>query len=616
MAKTNLQTISEIFNDNLFRIPDYQRGYSWIEKNLKDFWGDIRNLDSHRIHYTGMITVELKNDIYYIVDGQQRLTTVMILLKVLLDSFSDDDWIDDKEKMDYVKKYLYSKIGKEGKGTKIYFGYEKDNPSDIYYRTKILDLEESAVFSEPEETLYTKNLKFAKKYFQKEIQGKGKQELEKLLLKVTKQLKFNFYELDDELDEFVTFETMNNRGKPLTTLELLKNRLIYLTTLLKNNDDDEKIKLRNDINNAWKTIYEYLGKPSNEIIIDDKFLKDHWIMYFTYDRSVEDPEKEFLLNKHFTQQKVINYFNQELLNLMPAKKHEICIGYDDIQKYVFDIQKSVVQYYWMLNPEKSNFSDELQRWLSKINRLGYDTFKPLILALLLERERYINSFTEKNFIKVFRIIEHYMFVKFYTDKGSRTDNTEFFKLANKLHSKKNFSEILTDLESKILEDGNSKVFRVKKFIEIITDPDKKGWYEWKGIEYLLYEYELSLLEKYKGEQKVIYEHINRQSIEHIYSQQAGDYCVPKVDSIYIHMLGNLLLLSTSNNSSLGNKCFNKKIEHYKNSSYSAIEVSQLETWCNEEIYNRGKQILEFASTRWSIKLDEVSVRTLLGILKH
>ena len=102
---------------------------------------------------------------------------------------------------------------------------------------------------------------------------------------------------------------MNNRGKPLTTLELLKNRLIYLTTLLPNNDNSETSRLREDINNAWKTIYEYLGKNTKSIISDDKFLKDHWIMYFTYDRGVANVEREFLLNKYFTQQRVQNDYD-------------------------------------------------------------------------------------------------------------------------------------------------------------------------------------------------------------------------------------------------------------------------------------------------------------------
>jgi len=162
MANNNLKTLSELFNDKVFRIPDYQRGYAWEKLQINDFWSDLNNLDKDRTHYTGMITVKNKEEYYHVINGQQRLTTIMILLKVVLDQFDDEDWIDDKEKNDYVKKYLFRKIGKEGKNLKVIFGYEKDNPSDCYFKTKILDLKDSDCYSVAQETLYTKNLQYAK----------------------------------------------------------------------------------------------------------------------------------------------------------------------------------------------------------------------------------------------------------------------------------------------------------------------------------------------------------------------------------------------------------------------------------------------------------------------
>jgi len=162
MANNNLKTLSELFNDKVFRIPDYQRGYAWEKLQINDFWSDLNNLDKDRTHYTGMITVKNKEEYYHVINGQQRLTTIMILLKVVLDQFDDEDWIDDKEKNDYVKKYLFRKIGKEGKNLKVIFGYEKDNPSDCYFKTKILDLKDSDCYSVAQETLYTKNLQYVK----------------------------------------------------------------------------------------------------------------------------------------------------------------------------------------------------------------------------------------------------------------------------------------------------------------------------------------------------------------------------------------------------------------------------------------------------------------------
>ena len=76
------------------------------------------------------------------------------------------------------------------------------------------------------------------------------------------RLKFNYYEIDDSLDVYVTFETMNNRGKDLSHLELLKNRLIYLSTLL-HEDDETKGRLRTCLLYTSGCTCEKRNKPSS-----------------------------------------------------------------------------------------------------------------------------------------------------------------------------------------------------------------------------------------------------------------------------------------------------------------------------------------------------------------
>lgn len=114
MPSNTLVTLAEIFNNRFFRIPDYQRGYAWQERQLEDFWEDLENLKLGRSHYTGLLTIKevdkkdatnlekWKDDLwlfdkgfkaYYIIDGQQRLTTIIILLHVILSKFNDDDLI-------------------------------------------------------------------------------------------------------------------------------------------------------------------------------------------------------------------------------------------------------------------------------------------------------------------------------------------------------------------------------------------------------------------------------------------------------------------------------------------------------------------------------------------
>ena len=91
--KNSMTSLSSLFNNAIFRIPDYQRGYAWDNSQLNDFWDDLYNLTDDRYHYTGMLSLKelsikdcykweedkwiLENGYraYHVVDGQQRLTT-------------------------------------------------------------------------------------------------------------------------------------------------------------------------------------------------------------------------------------------------------------------------------------------------------------------------------------------------------------------------------------------------------------------------------------------------------------------------------------------------------------------------------------------------------------
>ena len=265
-----LQSLSDIFERRLLRIPDYQRGYAWLEHQYNDFWEDILHLNVERVHYTGVITLEpvpkqlwqrWDNDEwiiegvgfkpFYVVDGQQRLTTSMLLMQAILETVDKDTQLN-YQSLDTIRKQYIINRADDGLRESFIFGYEKDNPSDEYLKTKVFGVHSHS--NQYQETLYTQNLSKAKAFFKEKLKELNTEEIAVIYKKLTQKLKFNLYEIDDEIDVFVTFETMNNRGKPLTSLELLKNRLIYLSTLFK--EHEGHAVLRAKINNAWKTIYE------------------------------------------------------------------------------------------------------------------------------------------------------------------------------------------------------------------------------------------------------------------------------------------------------------------------------------------------------------------------
>lgn len=439
MADNKLQSLIEIFNEKFFRIPDFQRGYSWELNQLEDFWEDLLNLKNDRIHYTGLLTVEpiprksvqniekWQDDIwlferdlgaYYLIDGQQRLTTSIILVNEILKLYNDDEGINFKEKSYWVNKFLYQAYGEQYKS--YIFGYERDNPSDEYFKTKVLEQESSTADKVPEQTLYTSNLKIAKDFFYKKIEKLDKVELEEIFKKITSKFKFNFYEIDNELDVYVTFETMNNRGKPLSNLELLKNRLIYLSTLLEV-DDCTRARLRADINETWKTIYEYLGKNKRKAMDDDEFLRNHWIMYYKYDRKESASYAKYLLNKKFTAK-----------NAIKGK-----VELNTIKEYIDSLGKCVKSWFYLFNPQFSDYQDSTKEWLQKLNRLGMSAFPPLFMAAMTKCD-------EDKFLSLLKSAECFIFLVFrLSQRPSNTKNSHFYRLANSFY----FGKDNTTIES-------------------------------------------------------------------------------------------------------------------------------------------------------------------------
>lgn len=627
-----LRSLNEIFENRIIRIPDYQRGYAWHEQQLKDFWEDLTLLEADRVHYTGVITLEavdrktwekweddewLIEDLdykpYFVVDGQQRLTTAIILIQAIIEKIPEDKSIANQT-VDKIKEKFVQKKPVDGIRESYIFGYEKDNPSDEFLRTKIFGFQSHT--NQLQETLYTRNLFNAKKFFKEKLEELSFEEMTILYKKLTQKLRFNLYEIDDEIDVFVTFETMNNRGKSLTNLELLKNRLIYLSTLYR--DNEGRSKLRKNINDAWKTIYEYLGKNPEKPLPDDEFLKNHWIMYFKYSRDKGDDYKKFLLDEKFNARCIAH-----------PKNAEDNLKIEEIQRYVASLQQSVMSWFYLHNPYfpiGNSLSDDEQLWLDRLGRLGFNAFRPLMLAA------YNMNISATKIAELLKVAERFAFTLFsLSQRRSNTGDSVIYGLARELLT----GNSSIDVTINSIEGLITGFFDPHKYFTYIEDKYKfrDGFYSWKGVRYFLYEYEYYLKQKGKNaETKLNWQDFTASlegyvTLEHIYPQTDTDpYWVSRFShlesqhrQLLVHSLGNLLPLSRAKNSSLQKDGFDLKKNDgegigYYNGSVSENEVNTKKEWNPHEIVTRGLELLQFMEERWNIILgDDAFKRKLLHV---
>ena len=662
---SELISLQKLFKDSIFRIPDYQRWYSWRDLQLEELRSDVINLLPWKEHYTGMLSLKkldedyvkdwndeewlIKNKWYipyHIVDGQQRLTTLIILIKAIVNYYqkinqgkSDDEIIlNDTPLSEIISQYLV--IKKPWDIIKTYkFWYEKDNPSFEFFKTRIL---ESETPWHLEETFYTLNLENAKNYFARKVEELALTNEKKLdavgdlFRKITQKLVFNMYYIDDDFNVFIAFETMNNRWKKLSNLELLKNRLIYLSTLFDMPKADQEV-LRRNINDTWKTVYWFLGKDKTKSLDDDEFLQNHWMIYFWYTRSNKVTYDSFLLNDYFTQQ---NIFNEPPLDYSEEDDDDVDENEDwvdenddwsndnseleytklkvwlsknsklqpvNIKNYI-DSMKQLIHSWYLIHHPEENQNKNISINLERLNRLWFVNFKPLATVILADK-----NIPEETKAECFRLMERFVFLHYRLDWYFWTyKNSFFYNLAHQLYNGEiKLDEVIEQLE-KIDYLSDNKVANANWIISKSERNFKnyKWFYSWANLKYFLFEYERTLdstTEKIFPKDFFKKDEKDRVSVEHIYPQTPDDdsWILPfesyttNEKKYLTNSLWNLLPLSQSINSSLQNYPFEvKKEKRYADGSHSEIEVSRYNQWTPQEILERWLKMVKFMEQRW------------------
>ncbi|GAA7835043.1 DUF262 domain-containing protein [Helicobacter pylori] len=590
-----LLNLDGVIEKGVFEIPSYQRGYAWQEMQLKDFWNDLEHVSKlgDKFHYMHSLTLrELENEFessaFEIIDGQQRLATSLILLGLLAKTTQNKD-------------PKYSLINLEPILSYKYYGLSEA------FRAITEEEKDLEAFKT---SFYAKNLIDAYAFFREKISDTPVETLEKMFDALIKKMLFSVVELNDNrIDPFSSFETINNRGKDLSTLELLKNRLHFVVHKICDEGDLEN--LQNEINDTYTRIYHNLR------FFKDDHLEDFLKYFVAYYYGEKRDFKERLLNTAFDAHK---------------KYDDLYDEYEKINDLLLHLSYSSKVWYFLhtlddeelrieITPKMRDLLDKMRR----LNALSYNAFLPLLLSLLTiqlaVRSGSERHYTTKELEGLLEYLERFGFLIYGVADGKKTAKNEWIELAFKAIQAYRFwgdkitIEDLPTLEKNFFKGKYSGLELLEESIHSKKNAEK--WYRWgKALNYLLYEYEL----RHNPETTLNFDS-SIESIEHILPQNPDQGYSAKEKNWaknpnIVHALGNLLLIPKNANSSLSNKPFEEKRKQYLKGSYSEKEVAKNASFGVAQIKERSEKLLDFLIAHYRIAelVDESAIQAFKNAL--
>ncbi|GAA8495800.1 DUF262 domain-containing protein [Helicobacter pylori] len=580
-----LLTLDGVIEKGVFEIPSYQRGYAWQIRQLKDFWNDLEYVSKlgDKFHYMHSLTLrelenEFENSAFEIIDGQQRLATSLILLGLLAKITQNKDPKYSLINLEPVLSYKYYGLNEAFRAI---MGEEKD-------------------LERFQTSFYAKNLIDAYTFFKEEkISDTPMETLEKMFDSLTKKMLFSGVELNDNrIDPFSSFETINNRGKDLSTLELLKNRLHFVAHKICDEEDLEN--LQNEINDTYTRIYydlRFFKDDHKDDHLGD-FLK-HFVAYYY---GANSKFKERLLDTAFDAHK---------------KYDDLYDEYEKINDLLLYLSYSSKVWYFLhtlddeeLRIEITPKTRTLLEKMRRLNALSDNAFLPLLLSLftiqLAVRSGDERHYTTKELEGLLEYLERFGFLIYGVAGSKNTAKNEWIGLAFKAIQACRFwgdkitIEDLPTLEKSFFNrQGNSALELLEESIHSKKNTEK--WYQWgKALNYLLYEYEL-----YHNPETTLNFDGSIESIEYILPQKPDQGYSAKEKSWaknphIVHALGNLLLIAKNANSSLSNKPFEEKRKAYLKGSYSEKEVAKNASFGVAQIKERSEKLLDFLIAHYRI----------------
>ena len=557
LLDTDTVALNDIFtNGRRYQVPVYQRDYSWEEENWDDLWTDILNTYSQesRVHYMGAIVLQnLKDKNYSVIDGQQRLATLSIITLAVIKRIQDliDSGIEVEENEERKKRYMEQFIGsKDGVSLRYSNKLKLNENNEHFYSSFIVQLREP--INRHKLNTSEKLLQEAFEYFYqkvKELLGEnptGEKLADFLQNHVAEKLLFIQIVVENDLDAYTVFETLNARGIELSVSDLLKNYLLSLTS--QSTQDSQQAK------EQWNKIINFTdlsGFPT--------FLRYYWNSRFSLVR------KEQLFKALRNSVKT----NEQTFELLDSLEENVG---------VYSALKNPSDELWKGNKEIKNRIAELKL---------FNVTQPFPL-LLVSYEKLQSEFEQ--------ILRFCSVIAFrYNIIGGLNPNKQeqvFHIVAKKVFEGKliNASQIAQELKEIYTSDEDfANAFKTKQ----INTKSRK-----KLARYILYsiENQIAGTDRNFEDETATIEHILPENPsldwETSFSQEEQEN--------YIYRLGNLTLLESAKNNECGTKSFEEKQIIYQQSQYKMTKEIDYPEWRASQVRSRQEKLAEIAKTVWKI----------------
>lgn len=555
--------VEALLQSCFLNIPRFQRPYSWEQEHIEEFWKDITNNESEDYFIGSMVIYNSGRQEYGVVDGQQRLTTITVLLCAIRDNFAA---IGAQNLADGLHS-LIERADRDNNKTYIL----KTETSYPYFQETIQKFGPPEIDELPsqEET----NLKTAYDLFCNKISmaltiidAKLDLEIHEIFeLKSSYLKKIRDYvlflklikiELENEDDAYIIFETINTRGKDLALTDLVKN---HFTRILKKNNDVDPIKIK------WNKIIEQIRESSDDLDTDT-FIVHSWASRF-------DPT---------TKQKAYKAI-KSTIKKENAKKHlDDFLNDSALYRSIFDTKSC-----WSKN------EDDARKSLDALRTFRVTQQTPAVLSLV--RAYRAGLIRLGALARALSAIEkfHFIFTAITSSRSSGGISAMYTSLGRRLYECEDSNAagvVINDLIARLKE-------KVPTYSEFSASFEQKRYSKHHQSETRLVRY---ILEKISQHYQLSFDRsIEELTIEHIQPQSESGKNWPVE---YIGQIGNLILLTKNQNSAVDNMEFSKKLPIFKSfkQSVPAFVLEQKE-WTLEIIKERTRLLSEVSYNNiWKI----------------